>query len=45
MDRLPEYMKVSFKALLDLYEDYEKELSKDGRSDVVQYAKERVRTH
>ncbi|KAK4739454.1 hypothetical protein R3W88_003151 [Solanum pinnatisectum] len=43
IDRLPEYMKVSFKALLDLYEDYEKELSKDGRSDVVHYAKERMK--
>ncbi|WMV12201.1 hypothetical protein MTR67_005586 [Solanum verrucosum] len=41
IDRLPEYMKISYKALLDLYNDYETELSKDGRSDVVQYAKER----
>ncbi|CAN4110870.1 unnamed protein product [Withania somnifera] len=30
-----------YKALLDLYNDYEKELSKDGRSNVVHYAKER----
>ena len=35
-------MKISYKALLDLYDDYETELSKDGRSDVVHYAKERV---
>ncbi|MCD7453791.1 Vetispiradiene synthase 1 [Datura stramonium] len=43
IDRLPEYMKISYKALLDLYDDYEKELSKDGRSDVVHYAKERMK--
>ncbi|KAK6805149.1 hypothetical protein RDI58_002934 [Solanum bulbocastanum] len=36
-------MKISYKALLDLYNDYETELSKDGRSDVVQYAKERMK--
>ncbi|PHT31582.1 5-epiaristolochene synthase [Capsicum baccatum] len=35
IDRLPDYMKISYKALLDLYEDYEKELSSDGRSHVV----------
>ncbi|KAK4739456.1 hypothetical protein R3W88_003153 [Solanum pinnatisectum] len=38
-----EYMKISYKALLDLYNDYETELSKDGRSVVVQYAKERMK--
>ncbi|NP_001239040.1 sesquiterpene synthase 31 [Solanum lycopersicum] len=43
IDRLPEYMKISYKALLDLYNDYETELSNDGRSDVVQYAKERMK--
>ncbi|OIT38732.1 viridiflorene synthase [Nicotiana attenuata] len=43
IDRLPDYMKISFKALIDLYEDYEKELSKDGRSYVVHYAKERMK--
>lgn len=42
IDRLPDYMKISYKALLDLYNDYETELSRDGRSDVVHYAKERV---
>ncbi|KAM3360325.1 hypothetical protein P3S68_020037 [Capsicum galapagoense] len=36
-------MKISFKALLDLYEDYEKELSGDGRSHVVYHAKERMK--
>ncbi|CAN4126530.1 unnamed protein product [Withania somnifera] len=42
IDRLPDYMKISYKAILDLYEDYEKEMSSDGRSHVVYYAKERV---
>lgn len=41
--QLPNYLKLSYKALLDLYEDYEKELSKDGRSSVVHYAKERMK--
>ncbi|XP_055816519.1 vetispiradiene synthase 1-like [Solanum dulcamara] len=43
IDRLPDYMKISYKALLDLYNNYEAELSKDGRSDVVHYAKERMK--
>lgn len=43
IDRLPDYMTISYKALLDLYNDYEMELSKDGRSDVVHYAKERMK--
>nr|XP_009766331.1 PREDICTED: 5-epi-aristolochene synthase 2-like [Nicotiana sylvestris] len=43
IDRLPDYMKISYKALLDLHEDYEKELSSDGRSHVVYHAKERVK--
>ncbi|MCD7459559.1 hypothetical protein HAX54_041295 [Datura stramonium] len=37
----PHYMKIAYKALLDLYEDYENELSSDGRSHVVYHAKER----
>ncbi|KAG5625884.1 hypothetical protein H5410_011102 [Solanum commersonii] len=43
IDRLPDYMKISYKALLDLYNDYETELSKDGRSNVVHYAKDRMK--
>ncbi|CAN4126554.1 unnamed protein product [Withania somnifera] len=42
IDRLHDYMKIGYKAILDLYEDYEKEMSSDGRSHVVYYAKERV---
>ncbi|KAF3674642.1 5-epi-aristolochene synthase 3 [Capsicum annuum] len=33
----------SYKALLDLYEDYEKEMSSDGRSHVVYDAKEKMK--
>ncbi|XP_009794139.1 vetispiradiene synthase 3-like [Nicotiana sylvestris] len=43
IDRLPDYMKISYKALLNLYDDYEKELSNYGRSNVVYYAKERMK--
>ncbi|KAG5574790.1 hypothetical protein H5410_054924 [Solanum commersonii] len=43
IDRLPDYMKISYKALLDLYKDYENELSNDGRSHVVYHAKERMK--
>ncbi|KAJ8557550.1 hypothetical protein K7X08_003175 [Anisodus acutangulus] len=42
LDQLPDSMKFSYKALLDLYVAYEKELSGDGRSYVVYHAKERV---
>ncbi|XP_055816939.1 5-epi-aristolochene synthase 2-like isoform X2 [Solanum dulcamara] len=43
IDRLPDYMKISYKALLDLYKDYENVLSRDGRSHVVYHAKERMK--
>ncbi|KAK6775234.1 hypothetical protein RDI58_026235 [Solanum bulbocastanum] len=33
----------SYKALLDLFDDYEKELSSDGRSHIVYHAKERMK--
>ncbi|KAM3282960.1 hypothetical protein P3S67_026605 [Capsicum chacoense] len=36
-------MKISYKALLDLYEDYEKEMSSNGRSHVFYYTKERLK--
>jgi len=42
IDRLPDYMKISYKAILDLYTDYEKELSSAGRSHIVCHAIERV---
>ncbi|KAM3282946.1 hypothetical protein P3S67_026591 [Capsicum chacoense] len=43
IDCLPDYMRISYKALLDLYKDYETEMSRDGRSHVVNYAKERLK--
>lgn len=43
MDRLPEYVKPFYKALLELYEQFEQELSKEGRSYAAHYAIESVR--
>ncbi|MBA0731520.1 hypothetical protein Golax_022857, partial [Gossypium laxum] len=40
IDRLPAYMKVFYKALLDLYEEMEKVMTKQGKSYRVQYARE-----
>ncbi|PIN01946.1 Vetispiradiene synthase [Handroanthus impetiginosus] len=39
MDKLPDYMKICYKALLDLYDQYEEELRQYGRSFAVYYAK------
>ncbi|CAI9754879.1 unnamed protein product [Fraxinus pennsylvanica] len=41
--RLPEYIKPFYSALLNLYEQFEEELSKDGRSYAVHYAKEALK--
>ncbi|TYI42271.1 hypothetical protein ES332_A01G086900v1 [Gossypium tomentosum] len=43
IDRLPAYMKVFYKALLDLYEEMEKVMTKQGKSYRVQYAKEAMK--
>nr|BAR94037.1 5-epi-aristolochene synthase [Nicotiana benthamiana] len=43
IDRLPDYMKISYKAILDLYNDYEKELSSAGRSHIVSHAIQRMK--
>ncbi|KAH6788465.1 hypothetical protein C2S51_003471 [Perilla frutescens var. frutescens] len=47
--RLPEYMKPLYKALLELYKQFEQELEKEGRSYVAYYAieslKELVRSY
>ncbi|EYU21983.1 hypothetical protein MIMGU_mgv1a023510mg [Erythranthe guttata] len=40
IDRLPDYMKICYRALLDLYESFDAELSPKGRSYAVHYAKE-----
>ncbi|KAL2466533.1 Alpha-humulene/(-)-(E)-beta-caryophyllene synthase [Abeliophyllum distichum] len=42
IDRLPEYMKPLYSALLNLYKQFDEELSKEGRSYAVYYAKEAV---
>ncbi|XP_019178895.1 PREDICTED: viridiflorene synthase-like [Ipomoea nil] len=43
IDRLPNYMKISYKALLELFDEDAKVLSKEGRSYAVQHAMERMK--
>ncbi|KAL2466456.1 Alpha-humulene/(-)-(E)-beta-caryophyllene synthase [Abeliophyllum distichum] len=43
IDRLPEYIKPFYSALLNLYEQFDEELSKEGRSYAVYYAKEALK--
>ncbi|XP_022870454.1 vetispiradiene synthase 2-like [Olea europaea var. sylvestris] len=43
VDRLPEYIKPFYIALLNLYEQFDEELSKEGRSFAVHYAKEALK--
>ncbi|XP_031103839.1 vetispiradiene synthase 3-like [Ipomoea triloba] len=43
INRLPNYMKISYKVVLDLYENDEKDLSKEGRSYAVQHGRERMK--
>lgn len=43
IDHLPDYMKISYKALLDHFEEDEMNLSKEGRSYAVHHAKERMK--
>ena len=44
IDRLPEYMKVFYQALLDVYTEIDEEMAKvEGRSYWVYYAKKAVR--
>ncbi|GLT42239.1 hypothetical protein SLA2020_162520 [Shorea laevis] len=40
IDQLPEYMKLFYQALLDIYSEMEEEVAKEGRSYVVQHAEE-----
>ena len=40
---LPEYMKLCYKALLDIFEETEQELRKRGKENFVNYAKKEVR--
>ncbi|KAK6129778.1 hypothetical protein DH2020_036485 [Rehmannia glutinosa] len=39
IDKLPDYMKICYKALLDLYDHYDEELRQQGRSFALHYAK------
>lgn len=41
--RLPEYMRPLYKALLELYKQFEEELANEGRSYAPSYSKEAVR--
>ena len=43
MDQLPDYMKISYKALLDVYEEM-KQLLPEEREYRVEYARKAVRT-
>ncbi|EOY12592.1 Delta-cadinene synthase isozyme A, putative [Theobroma cacao] len=43
MDRLPAYMKLLYKALLDVYEEMEEVMAKQGKIYRVQYAKEAMK--
>ncbi|XP_020551674.1 gamma-cadinene synthase-like [Sesamum indicum] len=43
LDRLPDYMKIIYKFILNLYEDYEVEAAKQGKLFAVPYAKEAVK--
>ncbi|KAL7099119.1 hypothetical protein ACP275_09G062800 [Erythranthe tilingii] len=43
MDQLPDYMKILYGAVLDLYEAFDAELSPKGRSFAVHYAREAMK--
>ncbi|KAK9275730.1 hypothetical protein L1049_022998 [Liquidambar formosana] len=43
IDQLPEYMKLSYRALLDVYCEIEEEMAKEGRSYRVHFAKETMK--
>lgn len=42
MDQLPDYMKLCYQAVLDVYEEIEEELAKEGKLCSVPYAKAAV---
>ncbi|KAG8389007.1 hypothetical protein BUALT_Bualt02G0184600 [Buddleja alternifolia] len=43
VERLPDYMKIVYKFILSMYEDYEREAAKRGKSFVTPYAIESVK--
>ena len=44
LDQLPEYMRLCYRALLDVYSEMEKEMAEKGKTYCVNYAKEAVST-
>ncbi|GAB4847139.1 hypothetical protein Ancab_026150 [Ancistrocladus abbreviatus] len=42
IDKLPEYMKICYLSLLDLFNEYEEDLAKEGRSSCVHVAQEEM---
>lgn len=42
LDHLPEYMRVCYQALFDVYSEIEEEMTKAGRPYRLQYAKDSV---
>ena len=42
MDLLPEYMKLIYQSVLDIFDEMEAKIAKEGRSYCVHYAKEEV---
>lgn len=45
MDELPDYMKLLYKSLLDVYKEMEDCMAKEGKAHHVNYAKEAVRSN
>ncbi|GAV73508.1 Terpene_synth domain-containing protein/Terpene_synth_C domain-containing protein [Cephalotus follicularis] len=43
LDQLPEYMKFLYGIILDLFDELGRELSKEGRADIVYYAREAMK--
>lgn len=43
MNKLPDYMKLTYEALLDTFDGFEQSLANEGRSQLVSYVREMVR--
>ncbi|GAB4825680.1 hypothetical protein Ancab_008553 [Ancistrocladus abbreviatus] len=43
LNDLPEYMKVGYKPTLDIYDEFEELVAKEGKSDWVKYAREEMK--
>ncbi|KAL9275713.1 Valerianol synthase TPS1G-like protein [Drosera capensis] len=43
VDELPDYLKIVFKFVLDIYDEFDLEMAKEGRPYAAYYAKERVK--